>query len=85
MDLAAGGRRSSRDRGLSRVLCEGGSEINGQLAAADLIDELCLTVSPMLIGGDAARILNGPACSPASPGPRPGGEGFLFTRYVRES
>ena len=50
-----------RERGLSRVLCEGGPRINAQLAAADLIDELCLTVSPLLIGGDAARILNGPA------------------------
>jgi riboflavin biosynthesis pyrimidine reductase len=74
------------DRGLSQVLCEGGSKINGQLAAAGLIDELCLTVSPMLIGGDASRILNGPASlTPLRLVHVLEDEGFLFTRYVRES
>lgn len=38
------------------VLAEGGSVLNGALAAADLIDELNLTVSPQLTGGDAARL-----------------------------
>ena len=33
---------------------------NGQLAAAGLIDELCLTVAPRLVGGDAKRIVVGP-------------------------
>lgn len=49
------------ERGLTRVLCEGGPRVNGQLAAAGLLDELCLTVSPLLVGGGAARILNGAA------------------------
>ncbi|SNS17504.1 Pyrimidine reductase, riboflavin biosynthesis [Streptosporangium subroseum] len=74
------------DRGLSRVLCEGGSKINGQLAAADLIGDLCLTVSPILIGGDASRILNGPAAlSQLRLVHVLEDEGFLFTRYTRES
>ncbi|WP_336205744.1 pyrimidine reductase family protein [Nonomuraea sp. LPB2021202275-12-8] len=47
------------ERGLTKILCEGGPRINAQLAAAGLGDELCLSVSPMLIGGDAARILDG--------------------------
>ena len=38
-------------RGLRQVLAEGGPTLNGQLAAAGLLDELCLTVSPLLVGG----------------------------------
>ncbi|GAA4895438.1 dihydrofolate reductase family protein [Actinomycetospora straminea] len=47
-------------RGHASVLAEGGPTLNAQLARADLIDELCLTVSPVLAGGDAGRILAGP-------------------------
>jgi riboflavin biosynthesis pyrimidine reductase len=47
-------------RGFRMVLAEGGPTLNGQLAAAGLLDELCLTVSPRLIGGDSKRILAGP-------------------------
>ncbi|GHH64594.1 hypothetical protein GCM10017673_07510 [Streptosporangium violaceochromogenes] len=71
-------------RGLGRVLCEGGPKVNAQLAAAGLVDELCLTVSPMLIGGDAARVLDGPAAPVALRLAHVLEEdGFLFTRYVR--
>jgi riboflavin biosynthesis pyrimidine reductase len=41
------------------VLVEGGPSTTAQLVAADLVDELCLTVSPQLVAGDAPRILNG--------------------------
>lgn len=43
------------------VLSEGGPSLNGQLAAADLIDEVCLTVAPILVAGDSSRIFRGPA------------------------
>lgn len=43
------------DRGLRRVLCEGGPRLNRQLHAAGLVDELCLTLSPMVIAGPSAR------------------------------
>lgn len=46
--------------GYRSVLAEGGPSLNAQLAAADLIDELCLTIAPFLIGGDSRRILTGP-------------------------
>lgn len=46
--------------GAQHVLCEGGPSLNGALAATDLIDEICLTVSPLLASGDAKRILSGP-------------------------
>jgi riboflavin biosynthesis pyrimidine reductase len=39
----------------SVVLCEGGPSLNGDLLAAGLIDEWCLTLSPKLVGGGAGR------------------------------
>jgi riboflavin biosynthesis pyrimidine reductase len=47
------------ERGARSVLAEGGPSLNGQLAAAGLLDELCLTVSPVLVGGESKRILSG--------------------------
>ena len=43
-------------RGLHQVLCEGGPTLFGSLLAADLVDELCLTISPLLVGGRSRRI-----------------------------
>lgn len=54
-----------RDRGLPRILCEGGPSLLTDLVAASLLDELCLTVSPVLVGGDATRVVTGPAVHPA--------------------
>ena len=72
------------ERGCARVLAEGGPTLNGQLAAAGLLDELCLTLSPLLAGGDAKRILAGPALA-SGPGWRLRSlceqDGFLFLRY----
>ncbi len=44
------------ERGLHRVLCEGGPHLFGQLAEAGLVDELCLTTAPVLVGGTGGRI-----------------------------
>lgn len=67
------------------VQAEGGARLNGALAAADLIDELNLTVSPLLAGGDGPRVTGG-----ATQLARPmrlahvlEEDGFLFTRYTR--
>jgi riboflavin-specific deaminase-like protein len=46
-------------RGLRQVLCEGGPGLFGALLEAGLVDELCLSLSPMLVGGDAGRIVRG--------------------------
>ncbi len=43
--------------GYSRILCEGGPGLLGQLAQAGLIDELCLTTSPVFASGPAGRIV----------------------------
>ncbi len=58
VDLAAG-LAALRDRGLAQVLCEGGPSLAGELVAAGLLDELCLTTSPVLAGGDGPRLLVG--------------------------
>lgn len=48
-----------RERGLLRVLCEGGPSLLGTLAAAAAVDELCLSLSPLLVAGDSGRIARG--------------------------
>ncbi len=47
-------------RGLRRVLCEGGPTLHGALVAADLVNDLCLTIAPVLAAGAAPRIAHGP-------------------------
>jgi riboflavin biosynthesis pyrimidine reductase len=44
-------------RGLYRVLCEGGPTLLGDIVAHGLLDELGLTISPMLVAGGAHRIM----------------------------
>ena len=46
-------------RGAANVLAEGGPTLNGDLARAGLLDELCVTLSPRLASGDAKRIIAG--------------------------
>lgn len=60
VDLAAA-LASLRDRGLGRVLCEGGPTLLTHLTADGLANELCLTISPVLAGPGAARITAGAA------------------------
>lgn len=47
------------ERDLRRVLCEGGPRFLAAITAADLLDELALTISPQVIAGDAPRIAHG--------------------------
>jgi riboflavin biosynthesis pyrimidine reductase len=54
------------DRGHDNVLAEGGPGVAAQLAAGDLLDEVCLTVAPLLVAGDARRILAAAALEPAT-------------------
>ena len=46
-------------RALNRVNCEGGPRLFGSMIAAGLVDELCLSVSPLLTSGDSGRIAVG--------------------------
>jgi riboflavin biosynthesis pyrimidine reductase len=56
--------RALRARGARHVLVEGGPTLNGDVARAGLLDELCLTLSPRLVGGDGPRLLAGPTLVP---------------------
>jgi len=52
-------RRALEDAGFSSLLCEGGPHLAADLLAAGLVDELCSTVVPTLVGGSHARIAEG--------------------------
>jgi len=76
-ELAALGHR--------QVLCEGGPHLFGDLIAADCVDELCLSLGPVLDGGPAGRIAVSAAATP-----RPmrllhsfAAGDMLFLRYAR--
>jgi riboflavin biosynthesis pyrimidine reductase len=73
-------------RGATQLLSEGGPHLLGALTAADLVDELCLTVSPLLAGGGAGRIAAGPSGPPRSMSLRHVlvSEDMLFLRYARK-
>jgi riboflavin biosynthesis pyrimidine reductase len=47
------------ERGLTQQHCEGGPSLFGSLIAGGVVDELCLTVSPHLVAGEARRIAAG--------------------------
>ncbi|WP_156725454.1 pyrimidine reductase family protein [Streptomyces apocyni] len=78
--------RALGKRGLTRLLTEGGPRLLGQFVTAGVLDELCLTVSPMLAAGDAQRIAHGPAMTVPDRFVLVSvleEDGFLFTRYRR--
>ena len=71
---------------MAQILCEGGPHLFGSLLDAGVVDELCLTLSPHLVGGGAGRIAQA-----ASEGDRRlslrsvlhDDEDFVFLRYAR--
>jgi riboflavin biosynthesis pyrimidine reductase len=76
--------------GYREILTEGGPHLLGQLTRAGLLDELCLTTSPLLAGGSAGRIVvaRDPDGAPAAAQPLNLAHvltdaGFLLARYVR--
>ncbi|MCI0384902.1 dihydrofolate reductase family protein, partial [Streptomyces sp. CNQ085] len=78
-DLLAG-------HGHTRLLTEGGPRLLGRFAAAGVLDELCLTVSPRITAGDAARILDAPGFETPAEYELTSlleEDGFLFSRYRR--
>ena len=75
-----------RRMGFAQILCEGGPHLLGSLTAADLVDEMCLTISPLLVGPGPGRITAGAA----SPVPRTlrlhhalAADDLLLLRYTR--
>lgn len=84
------------ERGLYRVLTEGGPHLLAEFVGAGLLDELCLTLSPLLLGPGAPRIVAGgpgsrevSAHAPAQSTPVRlahllEAQGSLFARYTRD-
>jgi riboflavin biosynthesis pyrimidine reductase len=74
------------DRKLYRVLTEGGPSFLSLLIQDGLLDELCLTIAPLLVGGAARRIATGSA-EVHIPMRRShlltDDAGYLYTRYER--
>lgn len=72
--------------GAWRVLCEGGPSLLGSLVAADLLDELCVTVSPLLTAGDGKHMtVGGSAARPMRRAHVLGDDqDYLYVRWVRE-
>lgn len=56
--------RALAERGYPQVLCEGGPGLFGSLLGADQVDELCLTLAPLLESGPARRIASAAAATP---------------------
>ncbi len=84
---AAAAMRTLRERhGVELLLCEGGPRLFTALAAADLIDELFLTLAPQLTPADAPAIVAGEALdTPRHLSLRSASvlDGSLFLNYVR--
>jgi riboflavin-specific deaminase-like protein len=55
LDLAAALTELRERFAVEELLCEGGPHLNSQLLAAGLVDELFLSLSPKLAGGDPAE------------------------------
>ncbi|WP_235433252.1 pyrimidine reductase family protein [Protofrankia coriariae] len=78
--------RALGERGLGRVLCEGGPALHSDLADAGLLDELCLTFAPLLAGPDHLRMVRGrrwQAPLTMTLGHVLEEDGNLFLRYLR--
>ena len=54
-------------RGLPRLLCEGGPHLHRDLLAAGLVDELSLTLAPVVVGGQGLRTTSGPGLPESLP------------------
>ncbi|WP_116247180.1 dihydrofolate reductase family protein [Nocardiopsis sp. FIRDI 009] len=84
------------ERGLFRVLTEGGPHLLAEFVAAGLLDELCLTLSPHLLGAGSPRVVAGGPGTPGAPTRASvrntpvrmahllEADGNLFARYLRE-
>ena len=81
--------RALAERGHRRMLAEGGPHLLAQLVEAGLMDELCLTVGPLMAGPGANRIVAGAPGTGPAPLPLPltlahvlEDDGFLLCRYT---
>ena len=76
------------DAGAQIVLLEGGPTLNAAMIAKDLVDEMCVSVAPHVVGGTGARLTAGTHTAT----PRNmrlvqvlHQDGYLFCRYLRDA
>ncbi|WP_239117586.1 pyrimidine reductase family protein [Paractinoplanes ferrugineus] len=84
-DGLADGIAQLNARGATQILGEGGPRLLGSMIAEDVVTELCLTVSPRLVGGGPGRISAGAPAVPREMSLRHilSREDMLFLRYAR--
>lgn len=73
-------------RELKRVLTEGGPSLLGSFIEEDLLDELCLTIAPAVVGGQPGRIAKGSGdihTKLRRAHLLADDSGYLYSRYVR--
>jgi riboflavin biosynthesis pyrimidine reductase len=72
------------ERGLAEITCEGGPQLLRSALAAGVVDELDMSMSPMLVGGEVRLLGDGPLPEPVQLDLRQVLEedGMLFTRYA---
>lgn len=78
--------RTLQAAGRRRILCEGGPTLLDELVANDLVDEMCLTISPVLAAAPAAARPGAPALRAPTRmklGDSVTLEEYLYLRYVR--
>jgi riboflavin biosynthesis pyrimidine reductase len=61
LDLVAGAQRLRSRHGVRAMLLEGGPTLLAAMVAAGVVDELFLSLSPLLAGGDEPSLLQGTA------------------------
>jgi riboflavin biosynthesis pyrimidine reductase len=74
------------DRGHYRVLTEGGPLLLGTMIEDGLLDELCLTIAPILVGGGSKRIVTGMGSVHTKMRRThvlTDDDGYLYSRYVK--
>lgn len=78
-------RAALEERGLTRILAEGGPVTFGSLLAGGAVDELCLSTTPLLVGPGPTRIVDGAQPWPDTTQLELTGlleeDGALFARY----
>ena len=86
VDLTAA-RRELQERGLRRILSEGGPHLLGSLLDAGELDEVAMSITPTVVGGDSDRMISHAHAVPRAM-TRTGlleEDGTLFLHYRRDA